>query len=223
MTTFNDKQAAKNFFDEWIGAKGPKGWVSRYLSNTGRWYTQMLISEGEISQDDLVLDVGCGSATMIINLLKKLPLKNPVYGIDPSDAQFELAKRNVATEGLTDKVFLKQSFASPLPFEDNFFDVVYSSFILKHFADDTLTNFFKEAHRVLKPGGRFLGWEFEKITGRIFKNVAKESIKAMKYLRNFEGIKGFLEEAGFKQTQEFKVKSRGFWDFAQSVGFKAVK
>ena len=146
MTTLNDKQAAKNFFDEWISAKGPKGWVSRYLSNTGRWYTQMLIGEGQISQQDLVLDVGCGSATMIINLLKKLPLKNPVYGIDPSDAQFELAKKNVATEGLSGKVFLKQSFASPLPFEDNFFDVVYSSFILKHFAGDTLTSFFKEAH-----------------------------------------------------------------------------
>ena len=219
----DDKQIAKDFFNEWIGARGPKGWVGCYISNTGRWYDDMLIKESVITPSDKVLDVGCGSATTIVNLLKKIPMQELVYGIEPTDAQFELAKKNIAAAGFVGKVNLKQSFAAPLPFEDNFFDVVYASFIIKHFSDDSVAKFFQEAYRVLRPGGRFLGWEFARVTSGFFRFLAKDPKKARQNWRNFTYIKTFLEKSDFINISEFKVINRGFWDPVEDVGFKAVK
>lgn len=219
----DDRQIAKDFFNEWIGARGPKGWVGRYISNTGRWYANMLIREGKISSHDKILDVGCGSATTIVNLLKIITMKELVYGIEPTEAQFELAKKNITTARLQDKVVLKPGFAAPLPFADNTFDVVYASFIIKHFADRSVTEFFQEAHRVLKPGGRFLGWEFARVTSGFFRFLAKDPKKAMQNWRDFSDIKPFLEKAGFTDISEFKVENRGFWDPVEDVGFKAEK
>jgi len=219
----NDKQIAKDFFNEWIGARGPKGWLGRYISNTGRWYADMLLEEGKISSHDKILDVGCGSATTIVNLLNKITLKYQVCGIEPTDAQFELAKKNVAAAGLEKKVDLKQAFAAPLPFNDNSFDVVYASFIIKHFANASVAEFFQEAYRVLKPGGRFLGWEFARVTSGFFRFLAKDPKKAMQNWRAFHDIKPFLEKSGFANISEFKVVNRGFWDPVEDVGFKALK
>jgi len=219
----DDKQISKEFFNEWIGSRGPKGWVGRYISNTGRWYTDMLIKEAGIKPDDEILDVGCGSASMIAKLLEKVDLKQPVFGVEPSEAQLELANRTLKENDLTAKVDLRQGFASPLPFEDNSFDVIYASFIIKHFAEETLDDFFKEAFRVLKPGGRFLGWEFAKITNRVFKKLASNPKKAMQSFRTFADIKPILEKTGFKNITEFEVKNRGFWDPVEDMGFKAIK
>lgn len=221
--TADDKQTAKDFFNEWIGAGGPKGWIGRYISNTGRWYTDMLIREAEITPGDKILDVGCGSASTIVNLLKKVPLEEPIHGIEPTEAQLELAKKNIAAAGLEKKVSLRQGFASPLPFGDNTFDIVYASFIIKHFADRSMADFFQEAHRVLKPGGRFLGWEFAKVTSGLFKFLAKDPKKAMQNFRLFNEVEPFLKKAGFVNIKEFKVENRGFWDPVDDVGFKAAK
>ena len=40
-----------------------------------------------------------------------------------------------------------------LPFDDNSFDVVYSSHVLEHFAPDTAQALLRECHRILKPNG----------------------------------------------------------------------
>ncbi len=222
-TTQDDRQISKDFFNEWVGAKGPRGWVSRYISNTGRWYTDMLIREGDIKPEDAVLDIGCGSASYIIDLLKEVSLEKAVCAVEPSEAQFELAQQNLADAKLTSKVDIRKGFASPLPFEADSFDVVYASFIFKHFADDTLTEALKDAYRVLKPGGRFLGWEFARVTNPVFKKLAKNPKKAMQNFREFDDFEPFLKKAGFNNIEEFEVKNRGFWDPVQDVGFMAVK
>ncbi len=222
-TTVDDKQTSKEFFNEWMGAKGPKGWVGRYISNTGRWYTDMLIREGHIKPEDKIIDVGCGSATTIVNLLKSVSLDEPIQAVEPSEEQLKLAKKNIGEAGFSDKIVLKQGFASPLDFKDNTFDLVYASFIIKHFADDSVADFFEEAHRVLKPGGRFLCWEFATVTSKIFKKLASNPKKAMQNFRSFEQIGKFLVAAGFKDIEEFKVQNRGFWDPVVDAGARATK
>lgn len=222
-TTLDDKQTSREFFNKYVGAKGPVGAFSRFISNTGYWYADMVIKEAKLSEDDLVLDIGCGSATTIVNLLKRFYLTNPIQGIEPSDAQFALAQKNVIESRLSDMAQLQQGFAAPLPFEDNRFDVAYASFIYKHFADESLKESLKEAYRVLKPGGKFLAWEFRQVTNPIFKKMASDPSKAMQNFRTFSEFESLAKEVGFNDIQEMNVHRRGFWDPAKHVGFKAIK
>lgn len=223
ITKIDDRQISKDFFNKYIGAKGPVGVISRYISNTGYWYADMIIKESQMKETDLVLDIGCGSATTIINVLKRFDLKNPIQGIEPSDAQYALAKKNIAEAGLDNKLNIRQGCASPLPFDDDSIDIVYASFIYKHFSDESLSQSLKEAYRVLKPGGIFMTWEFARITKFLFKRIVKDPKKAMQHLRGFEELKVLAEQAGFKKIEEINVRARGFWDPAEHAGLKATK
>lgn len=222
MTNVDDRKQAREFFETWIGSRGPKGWLGRYLSNTGRWYTDMLIKEGEVRKSDRVLDVGCGSASLIIGLLQRVDLEHPVHGLEPTGAQFRLAEMKIEQAGLGSKVILEQGFAAPLPFDDDEFDLVYASFVFKHMADATLSESLAEIFRVLRSGGRFLGWEFAEIKAGFLENRAAAPGRSMR-LRDFAQIYRFLEAAAFSEIAEFGVPNRGFWDPVQNVGIKAVK
>ena len=45
--------------------------------------------------------------------------------------------------------------SQPLPFPDNFVDIIYSSHLLEHFKYTDLISFLTECVRILKPGGQF--------------------------------------------------------------------
>lgn len=89
-----------------------------------------------------ILDIGCctGKALKMFNKNDDLEL----YGIDIRDE---------GTEGFEFEVcdLEKES----IPFEDNFFDVIYSKSVLEHVKNTD--NFVNESYRVLKPAGIFIG------------------------------------------------------------------
>jgi ubiquinone/menaquinone biosynthesis C-methylase UbiE len=217
-----DEEAAVKFFDRFIGAKGPIGWYSRYIVNTGRWYTNLLIEQGEITASDKILDIGCGSASTLINLAKAIDFETPLIGIEPSNEQIKLAKRDINEANLNDKIVIRQSFACPLDFPDQSFDLVYLSFVIKHFTDETLNNCLREIYRVLKLDGNIVGWEFSYITNPVYRRLAKPR-HAMQKFRSYAEINSFLSKNGFSKITQFQVPDRGFWDPVKNVGFKAKK
>ncbi len=92
-----------------------------------------------------VLDVGCGTGRMIENL-RKFQAK-PV-GLDISKEMLRIARKKfLGTEFVLGDI-------ENLPFEDDEFDMVLSSFVLVHLGDLRLA--FEEVHRVLKDGGVFI-------------------------------------------------------------------
>lgn len=101
-----------------------------------------LLPESEKSR---LLDVGCGVGTISVELQKK---GFEVYGIDFSSVAIEKAKKKGinAVECDTDK--------EGLPFEDNYFDVVWAGDVVEHVFDPIFL--FKEISRVLKPTGKVL-------------------------------------------------------------------
>jgi methionine biosynthesis protein MetW len=92
-----------------------------------------------------VLDVGCGNC-WTNQLFEGARVEH--FGIDISDNALERAQKKGVT---VKKVDLD---ADPIPFEDNFFDLVLCSDIIEH----TLypENIVKEARRVLKEGGSLI-------------------------------------------------------------------
>src|SRR4029077_19215307 len=86
----------------------------------------------------------------------------PPVGVDVSPDLIRIGEREIAEAGLRDRIQLQVSPATRLPFEDGSFDVVLTSHVLKHLDDEALLASFREVARILRPGGRFLLWEFEK-------------------------------------------------------------
>ncbi|HEX4838489.1 MAG TPA: class I SAM-dependent methyltransferase [Solirubrobacteraceae bacterium] len=94
-----------------------------------------------------VLEIGVGLGTDHVQFARA---GAELHGVDLTEKGVELVKRRLAHEGLSSE--LRVADAERLPFEDASFDVVYSWGVLHHTPDTPQA--FREAIRVLRPGGR---------------------------------------------------------------------
>ena len=114
------------------------------------------------TDDERVLDVGCGLGLFLIGAAKRLSTGRAV-GIDKwqqedlSGNNAAGTLRNAMIEGVADKVEVHTGDARKLPFPDASFDVVLSSMALHNIynAGERQTAV-REIARVLAPGGRVL-------------------------------------------------------------------
>ncbi|HET6467601.1 MAG TPA: class I SAM-dependent methyltransferase [Geminicoccaceae bacterium] len=96
-----------------------------------------------------VLEVGIGSGLNLPLYGRDVEL---VYGVDPSEALLEMARRRAGW--MSFKVTLLVQSAEHLPLADRSFDTVVSSWALCSIPDVAAA--LAEIRRVLKPGGRLL-------------------------------------------------------------------
>ena len=101
-----------------------------------------------------VLDLGCGTGRHALRMARegaRVAAREGarVAALDFSEGMLDQAR---AKEGADRVQWRRHDLATPLPFEAGTFDRVVSGLVLEHLAD--LDGLFREAHRVLKPGGR---------------------------------------------------------------------
>lgn len=119
---------------------------------TGRvvlpWALQGLRPEGE------GLEIGAGSGAMAFELLSSFPILRMTV-TDYDEEMLDRAKRILAP--FSDRVTIQQADATKLPFEEGSYDAVFSFIMLHHVMawEDAL----REAVRVLRPGGRLVGYD----------------------------------------------------------------
>jgi 2-polyprenyl-3-methyl-5-hydroxy-6-metoxy-1,4-benzoquinol methylase len=92
-----------------------------------------------------ILDIGCGTGLNALHLSK---LGHTVIGIDLSPVAIEKFR----AKGLEGHVVDIE--ASPLPFADDSFDMIYASEVIEHSVNTE--EFLARLYRVLKPGGLLL-------------------------------------------------------------------
>jgi ubiquinone/menaquinone biosynthesis C-methylase UbiE len=161
-----DETAVGKTYGEWF-SRGLRGIGMRYVfSRRGLWVIntpyRRILSAASITAPDRVLDLGCGIGNILIALAERTDFSHPPVGVDVSPDLIRIGEREVAKAGLHDRIRMQVAPATRLPFEDGAFDVVLTSHVLKHLDDEALLTSFREVVRVLRPGGRFLLWEFEK-------------------------------------------------------------
>lgn len=161
-----DETAVGNRYGEWFSG-GLRGIGMRYVfSRRGLWVINTpyrhILSAANITAQDRVLDVGCGIGNILIALAERIDFIHPAAGVDVSPDLVHIGEREIARACLRDRIGLQVAPATRLPFEDGAFDVVLTSHVVKHLDDEALLTSLREVVRVLRPGGRFLLWEFEK-------------------------------------------------------------
>jgi microcystin synthetase protein McyJ len=112
---------------------------------------RLLADAAALSPTDQVLDVGFGFAEQDLQWVRERDVAH-IHGINITPLQVDVAQQRVARAGLTDRIDLGRGSATAIPFPAERFTKVTALECALHF--DTRSDFFAEAYRVLKPGGR---------------------------------------------------------------------
>jgi ubiquinone/menaquinone biosynthesis C-methylase UbiE len=201
-----DETAVGNRYGEWF-SRGLRGIGMRYVfSRRGLWVIntpyRRILSAANITAQDRVLDLGCGIGNILIALAERTDFIHPAAGVDVSPDLIRIGEREIAQAGLRDRIGLQVAPATRLPFEDGAFDVVLTSHVLKHLDDEALLTSFREVLRVLRPGGRFLLWEFEKSarSALLFWSARLSGLPPPFQLRTSEEFSRALRSTGFQRV-----------------------
>jgi arsenite methyltransferase len=99
-----------------------------------------------------VLDLGSGGGIDVLLSAKRVGPTGKAYGLDMTDEMLALARENQRKSGVKNVEFLKGEIEN-IPLPENSVDVVISNCVINLSADKDRV--LREAHRVLRPGGRF--------------------------------------------------------------------
>jgi ubiquinone/menaquinone biosynthesis C-methylase UbiE len=145
-----------------------------------------------------VLDLGSGGGIDVLLSAKRVGPTGKVYGLDMTDEMLALARENQRKAGATNVEFLKGAIEH-IPLPSNSIDVIVSNCVINLSADKDAV--FREAFRVLKPGGRFA------VSDVVVRGVVPENVR-----RSMEAwvgcIAGALEETEYLS----KLRAAGFTD-----------
>jgi len=117
-----------------------------------------LLAWAELKPEHRVLDVGCGTGSLVIQLRRQHP-NIEVVGLDPDPKALAHARRKAQLAAVS--VQFDQGFSHALEYPSGSFDRVFSSFMLHHLQEGEREKTLGEIHRVLRPGGRLLLLDFE--------------------------------------------------------------
>jgi ubiquinone/menaquinone biosynthesis C-methylase UbiE len=171
-----------------------------------------LIREAALAPGERVLDLGCGTGTLLLLAARAHP-DVTLTGVDGDDKALAIARRKLARAGA--EVRLDTGLADRLPYPDASFDHVFSTAMFHHLSPDERAGALREVRRVLRPGGAFHLVDFgpttgflSRLTGHLFHAVSERAREV------FEGrLPERMREAGFAEVGEHGRHATPFGTF----------
>jgi arsenite methyltransferase len=105
----------------------------------------------ELQPGQTVLDLGSGGGLDVLLSARRVAPGGTAYGLDMTEDMLDLARRNQREAGITNAEFLHGTIEH-IPLPDASVDVIISNCVINLAADKDPV--FREAVRVLRPGGR---------------------------------------------------------------------
>lgn len=163
-----------------------------------------------------VLDLGCGIGQFTDYWLNR--------GFRVISADISVNALNALKERTPVATTVELDMSQPLPFADCIFDVVFANLSIHYFDEKTTLALSGEIHRILKPGGLFIGSVNSSVAYEIVKDKAKVLadnyyLIGERYIRLFDRPQFNLFFGQFKtvsleeiHTVRFK-NQRDHWEF----------
>ena len=165
----------------------------------GRQATEHFLSQLNFSEQDHILDVGCGLGGASRFVANKY--NNQVSGIDLTKEYIETGKALCTWVGLDKQVTLHQGSALAMPFQDEIFD---GGFIIHTGMNiENKTQLFTEVYRVLRLGTSFGVYDIMRIgNGELTYPVPWATVPSISNLTTPDQYKQALSDAGFAVSTE---------------------
>jgi ubiquinone/menaquinone biosynthesis C-methylase UbiE len=120
-----------------------------------------MIEHAAIEPGQRVLDIGCGTGSLVVHILQHRGDAD-VTGLDPDPKALARARKKAERTGVSAR--FEQGYSDDLPFEDDSFDFVFSSFMFHHLSPEVQAGTLAEVRRVLAPGGSFHLVDFRNVS-----------------------------------------------------------
>ena len=132
------------------------------------------------SRNSSLIDVASGTGDIAKLFSLRTNNSSTITCIEPNEDMLKKGKNNLVN---FKNIKWIKSIAETLPVEDNMYDFYSISYGIRNVSDINKT--LKEAHRVLKPGGRFMCLEFSKIDNELLNFLYKNYSKAIPALGKY--------------------------------------
>ncbi len=125
------------------------------LDKRWRWLAARACLEGKPRR---ILDLGCGTGDLTINLSLLAEIDVEITGLDYSLPMLRVAQEKVARAGVEKRLKFVHGDATSLPFPEGYFDSVGISFAFRNltYKNPLRLPHLSEVLRVLKQGGRYV-------------------------------------------------------------------
>lgn len=138
----------------WNDEAGPR-WVRMQERLDGAFapLTEELLRRAAAQRGEIVLDIGCGCGSTVLQLASRVGPSGRVVGADVSQPMLSVAERRAGAQGI-DNARLVLADVSTYDFTESSFDLAVSQFGVMFFDDPTKA--FRNVRRALRPGARML-------------------------------------------------------------------
>ena len=202
------------------GLLGSGGW--RY--DLHEWLTDLFLFRGNVRKlrqktidlariqpGETVLDVGCGTGTLLMEVSRRVARVGRVVGIDPGRQQIVRARTKAARRSV--HIEFQIGVIEHLAFPDQTFDVVFSTLMMHHLPAPLKRQGLTEIARVLKPGGRLVIADFTHKSDR-----QGQAARFHAGGSRMHDLTALVSENGFSQGETEEMRPARFSAFP-GVGF----
>ena len=159
-----------------------------------------------LSPGEFVLDLGSGGGIDVLLSARRVSPGGKAYGLDMTDEMLDLARKNQEEAGVENVEFLKGEIED-IPLPDDHADVVISNCVINLSTEKERV--LGEAHRVLKPGGRFA------VSDIVF--LGDKSLLPAELVHEVEMWSGCVSGALEKEEYESLLTAAGFEEVSIEV------
>ena len=172
---------------------------------------KQLSKKHNLPDNGRILDFGCGVGNSI-EVMEKYFHTAQVYGIDVSKKSIEIAKKRF---GWFANI---QSYDGKLlPYQDNYFDIVFSACVFHHIPQVSYSDIFQEIKRVLKPNGIFVIFEHNPLNPLTLHAVNTCPFDENAVLIKSNKLKHKLADAGFQSYHAYRIFFPKFLSFLRPI------
>jgi len=182
----------------------------------GRELRQRTVTLARLHPGERVLDVGCGTGTLAIEVQRHVGSAGRVAGIDPGSEQIARARAKAARRRVS--IEFQVGVIEQLAFPDQTFDVVLSTLMMHHLPASLKRQGLAEIARVLKGGGRLVIADFTRKQERVG--------QAARFHAGGSGLHelaALVADAGFTQVETEQMQPPRFSAFPGAGFVRASK